>query len=768
MENIEHTGTFPFGGSGNAGYKVFRNVKDYGATGDGKTDDTAAINRAMSEANRCGANCGSSSVKGAILYIPSGTYLISTPIEAYYNTQMIGDVNALPVLLAAPSFVGLGVLSSDKYTGGKDGADEWFINQNNFMRQMRNFAIDTTQANMKDIAGMHWQVAQATSIQNVFFFGSKDGGKERIGAFAENGSGGFMSDLTFFGSAVGMRCGNQQFTTRNLRFIDNLVAIDMLWDWGWTWKSLDITGAGIGMKVTGEFMGGSIMVLDSRFDNVGEAISVKSPRGSTNTQHFSITMDNVRFATVRTGVSDATTGAKLDGGSRTVDSWTMGRVYEKANPSGTYQAGAPLSTVRPRSENLMGGANNGYLERTKPRVCGHRGLDAPAQHCVLYQYQLSNAENVFMGMYQTESPYYLPNPQAPAPFNWAVGKFPDDPTFNDCDASNTHCRASWGLRTVSTRNVHVLGAGLYNWFQAYIQACVDEQDCQQRVVEFVNSPGVWLYDLFTIGTVEMISGMNSPVAAKDNTNMNSHPFTSTINVWLLDSYDSLVDDSFVLPECTGDYSSVADVAAAKANIDKYCIDKYLVVAQAKMIDGALQKYGQTISGGYDAKFKIYADHIKRLVPGQLVSYMAKAQSSGFWSCAKKEVVLCCSDCHNPCGSCAGCSAGAGCVSGERLKPVPCPTAIPSGVYTNDPDVAEIHYTLTNEDGFYADLMKTYGIERKWVKLDEHMVYLHPGCQWGWTKPPTSAEMQQCIHDRSKYWTGFPVPGFVMNVASAWV
>lgn len=93
MENIEHTGAFPFGGSVNAGYKVFRNVKDYGATGDGKTDDTAAINRAMAEGNRCGANCGSSTIKGAILYFPSGTYLISTPIEAYYNTQMIGDVS---------------------------------------------------------------------------------------------------------------------------------------------------------------------------------------------------------------------------------------------------------------------------------------------------------------------------------------------------------------------------------------------------------------------------------------------------------------------------------------------------------------------------------------------------------------------------------------------------------------------------------------------------------------------------------------------------
>lgn len=42
LEKIKHQGIAPFSSDPTA-YKVFRNVKDFGAVGDGIADDTAAI-----------------------------------------------------------------------------------------------------------------------------------------------------------------------------------------------------------------------------------------------------------------------------------------------------------------------------------------------------------------------------------------------------------------------------------------------------------------------------------------------------------------------------------------------------------------------------------------------------------------------------------------------------------------------------------------------------------------------------------------------------
>ena len=79
----------------------------------------------------------------------------------------------MPTLKASSRFVGLGLLSTDVYVAngglGADGlSQEWYINTARFYSQIRNLKNDITQTNAHASAcTIHYQVAQATSIQNV-------------------------------------------------------------------------------------------------------------------------------------------------------------------------------------------------------------------------------------------------------------------------------------------------------------------------------------------------------------------------------------------------------------------------------------------------------------------------------------------------------------------------------------------------------------------------------------------------------------------------
>lgn len=72
MEDIAHQGRASF--NPDTSYQVFRNVKDFGAKGDGVTDDTFAINAAISSGNRCGFDgaCDGSTLTPATVYFPAG------------------------------------------------------------------------------------------------------------------------------------------------------------------------------------------------------------------------------------------------------------------------------------------------------------------------------------------------------------------------------------------------------------------------------------------------------------------------------------------------------------------------------------------------------------------------------------------------------------------------------------------------------------------------------------------------------------------------
>jgi len=156
-------------------------------SGDGVTDDTNAIKLAISSGTRCvpgGPGCQSSTTSPAVVYFPAGTYLISSPIVLYYMTNLVGNVQAMPVLKATAGFTGLALVDADPYLS----ANPAYITTDVFYRQVRNLVFDTTAMPASTVAiGIHWPTAQATSLQNCVFQLSQVSGNQHQGVFIENG-----------------------------------------------------------------------------------------------------------------------------------------------------------------------------------------------------------------------------------------------------------------------------------------------------------------------------------------------------------------------------------------------------------------------------------------------------------------------------------------------------------------------------------------------------------------------------------------------------
>ena len=303
--------------------------------GDGSTDDTEAINNAISSGNRCGQNCDSSTTTPALVYFPSGTYVVSKPVIQYYFTQMVGDALSPPVLKAAPGFQGMAVVDADPYT---DTGSNWYTNQNNFFRSIRNFVIDLTAMPSGSGAGIHWQVAQATSLQNIRFEMVKGGGdgNKQTGIFMDNGSGGFMADLVFNGGNYGAFLGSQQFTSRNLTFNDCNTAIFMNWNWAWTFKSLQINNCDVGLNMSNspeKQTVGSIMLLDATLTNTPTGVVTAYTHDSSPVGGGVLVLDNVDFSGSRAAVSGISGNNILAGGS-VVPYWVQGQAYTPSQAAG--------------------------------------------------------------------------------------------------------------------------------------------------------------------------------------------------------------------------------------------------------------------------------------------------------------------------------------------------------------------------------------------------------------------------------------------------
>ncbi|RCI16482.1 hypothetical protein L249_1734 [Ophiocordyceps polyrhachis-furcata BCC 54312] len=341
MSSIKRQGSAPY--VEDASYPVFRNVADFNATGDGQTDDTAAINAAINYGGRCGVGCPSSTTRPAIVYFPPGVYRVSDSIVQTYHTQFIGHVRKPPTIKADKTFKDASfVIDGSPYQ--PDGNLTWKATDN-FFRSIRNLVIDMTEVEGKTISGIHWPVGQATSIQNVVFNMApyQDESTVQQGLFIEEGSGGFLADLVFNGGKYGMAVGSQQFTSRNLVFKGCQTAIHMYWTWQWIFHGVSIDSCEVGIELPAPV--GSVMLIDSNISNTKTGI-VTAYDATQPFTNGSLVLENVDMSTNVSAAIKKNESVILEAGSN-IAFWAQGRSY--VGDKGESVQGPMPAAVRPRA-----------------------------------------------------------------------------------------------------------------------------------------------------------------------------------------------------------------------------------------------------------------------------------------------------------------------------------------------------------------------------------------------------------------------------------
>ncbi|KAH7906291.1 pectin lyase fold/virulence factor, partial [Hygrophoropsis aurantiaca] len=125
------------------------------------------------------------------------------------------------------------------------------------------------------------------------------------------------------------------------------------------------------------------------------------------------------------------------------------------------------------------------------------GTFPTAEHSTLYQYNLVNAQNHWMGFIQTETPYYQPVPAPPGPF------FVDS-TYRDPDFPSG-LNMAWAVYVQSSHNITLFGGEFYSLFQNYDQGCLDTSSCQIQIISIDSSSSVTAYCISTVGTTYQLS-----------------------------------------------------------------------------------------------------------------------------------------------------------------------------------------------------------------------------------------------------------------------
>ncbi|KAK7692806.1 hypothetical protein QCA50_004440 [Cerrena zonata] len=141
-----------------------------------------------------------------------------------------------------------------------------------------------------------------------------------------------------------------------------------------------------------------------------------------------------------------------------------------------------------------------------------------SEHHVQYQYYLNGAKNHYIGLAQTESPYFQPAPVPPAPFI-------TNTQFKDPSPGPG---TAWAFNVANSQSILLFGAGFYNFFQNYGQDCIASHSCGQAVVNIDSGSTVGIYSLATVATTSQLNINGQGVIDRG---ANANGFADTVTLW---------------------------------------------------------------------------------------------------------------------------------------------------------------------------------------------------------------------------------------------
>ena len=299
---------------------AFRSVTDFGAAGDGVTDDTQAIQAAMNH------NVGAVHAKApSVVYFPPGTYLVSGTLVMWGFQELRGCSTARPTIRLAASSPGFGNASALRpVIATNSGYDynltqampEWWDNPlpSNFMFYMHlhSINVDVSAPGNAGAVGIYWCPAQQTSLRNVqVTVGGAFSGVDicQLDNYTQpggggSGGGGSVEDLVVTGGEYSIRGMSSQFAFRGLRLTGARTSAIFIEHFAWIFAFVDVYVADTPAALTTFDLGDShstaVTIVDAIFDNISGPAAILLDRRGTPVilQNVSLTGASVPAAIV--------------------------------------------------------------------------------------------------------------------------------------------------------------------------------------------------------------------------------------------------------------------------------------------------------------------------------------------------------------------------------------------------------------------------------------------------------------------------------------